>query len=184
MTDNGAAAECSSFSLARALEVALALRPNVINLSLAGPADPLLSKLLDVVISRGIVVVTAQPEPAGASVSFPSSHAQVLAAHSSTEISDSTSPFVIAAPADEILTTTPGAQYAFLTGNSLAAAHATGVVALLLERDPELDAERVATILTASTTYSAGRASINACRALTWLGVSAPCPGAAARVRF
>ncbi len=79
----------------------------------------------------------------------------------------SDSPYIVAAPADEILTTTPGAQYAFLTGNSLAAAHATGVVALLMERDPELDAERIAAILTASTTHSIGRASINACRALT-----------------
>jgi subtilisin family serine protease len=178
------AAQCSSFSLARALEVALALRPNVINLSLAGPADPLLSKLLDVVIARGIVVVAAEPDTAAPAAAFPSSHPQVLAAHSSTEADSSTSPFVVSAPADEVLTTTPGAGYAFLTGNSLAAAHATGVVALLMERDPSLDAERIAAILTASTTHSGGRTSINACRALTWLGVSPPCTSATARVRF
>jgi hypothetical protein len=178
------AAQCSSFSLARALETALALKPNVINLSLAGPADPLLSKLLDVVISRGIVVVTAQPERSAPAVSFPSSHAQVFAAHSSIEAGSSDSPYVIAAPADEILTTTPGAHYAFLTGNSLAAAHATGVVALLMEREPDLDAERIAAILTASTTHSIGRASINACRALTRVGVSAACTGGGAAASF
>jgi subtilisin family serine protease len=184
VADNSVAARCSSFSLARALEIALALRPNVINLSLAGPADPLLSKMLDVVISHGIVVVTAQPEHATPSVAFPSSHAEVFAAHSSAEIESTNSPFVVAAPAEEVLTTTPGAHYAFLTGNSLAAAHTTGVIALLLEREPDLDAERLAAILTASTTHSTGRASINACRALTWVGVSTPCTSTAAKVRF
>jgi subtilisin family serine protease len=184
VADDSVAAQCSSFSLARALEIALALRTNVINLSLAGPADPLLSKMLDVVIAHGIVVVTAQPEQATPSLAFPSSHAEVLAAHSSTEIESTSSPFVVAAPADEVLTTTPGAQYAFLTGNSLAAAHTTGVVALLLERKPDLDAERVAAILTASTTRSIGRASINACRALAWVGVSPLCTGVAAKARF
>jgi subtilisin family serine protease len=184
IANDSVAAQCSSFSLARALETALALKPNVINLSLAGPADPLLLKLLGVVISRGIVVVTAQPEQAAAGVSFPSSHAQVFAAHSSIEAGSSDSPYNVAAPADEILTTTPGAKYAFLTGNSLAAAHATGVVALLMERDPELDAERIAAILTASTTHSVGRASINACRALTRVGVAAACTGGGAKASF
>jgi subtilisin family serine protease len=183
-TADSLAAQCSSFSLARALEVALALRPNVINLSLAGPADPLLSRLLDIVISRGIVVVAAQPERATAALAFPSSHPLVLAVHASTETGDPSSPFVVGAPADEVLTTTPGAGYAFLTGNSLAAAHATGVIALLMQRKPDLDAERVAAILTASTTHSPGRASINACRALRWVGVSPPCTNATASVRF
>ncbi len=184
VANDSLAAVCSSFSLARALETALALKPNVINLSLAGPADPLLSKLLDVVISRGIVVVTAQPERPAPAMAFPSSHAQVFAAHSSIEAASSDSPYVVAAPGDEVLTTTPGARYAFLTGNSFAAAHATGVVALLMEREPDLDAERIAAILTASTTHSIGRASINACRALTRVGVSAACTGGVAKASF
>ena len=184
VANDSLAAQCSSFSLARALETALALKPNVINLSLAGPADPLLSKLLDVVISRGIVVVTAQPEHDAPAMAFPSSHAQVFAAHSSIGTASSDSPYIVAAPGDEVLTTTPGARYAFLTGNSFAAAHATGVVALLMERQPDLDAERIAAILTASTTHSIGRASINACRALTRVGVSAACTASTASANF
>jgi len=185
VANDSLAAQCSSFSLARALETALALKPNVINLSLAGPSDPLLSKLLDVAISRGIVVVTAEPEQLTAAVAFPSSHPQVLAAHSSMRAVHSDSPYVVAAPADEVLTTTPGARYAFLTGNSLAAAHATGVVALLMERNPELDAERIAAILTATTTHSVpGRASINACRALTRVGATTLCKGGVASANF
>jgi subtilisin family serine protease len=173
--DDGLAAQCSTFSLALALEVALGLQPNVINLSLAGPDDALLSRLLDRAIERGIVVVTAHPPSAESALSFPSSHPRVLSAHSSLIAANSDSPYALAAPADEVLTTTPGARYAFLTGNSLAAAHTTGVIALLMERQPGLDTERIAAILTATTTYSAGSASINACRAVARLAGTASC---------
>jgi subtilisin family serine protease len=182
--DGGLAAQCSSFSLARALEVALGLQPNVINLSLAGPYDPLLSRLLDRIIERGIVVVTAHPATAESSQAFPSSHPRVLTAHSSLLPVHSDSPYALAAPADEVLTTTPGASYAFMSGNSLAAAHTTGVVALLMERQPGLDAERIAAILTATTTYSGGTASINACRAVAEVAGAATCPAPVADFRF
>ena len=175
VVDDELAAQCSTFSLAQALEVALGLHPNVINLSLAGPDDPLLSRLLDRAIERGIVVVTAHPASAASSVAFPSSHPRVLTAHSSLVPVNSDSPYAFAAPADEVLTTTPGAKYAFLTGNSLAAAHTTGVIALMMERQPDLDAERIAAILTATTTYAPGSASINACRAVARLGGAASC---------
>jgi subtilisin family serine protease len=179
----GLAAQCSSFSLALALEVAIMLAPNVINLSLAGPEDPLLARLLDRVIDRGIVVVAAHPPSTASSLAFPASHPGVLTAHSSIAPIHSDSPYALAAPAEEVLTTTPGAGYAFLTGNSLAAAHATGVVALLMERQPDLDAERIAAILTATTDYTSGSASINACRAVARVASAARCEASAA-VRF
>jgi subtilisin family serine protease len=172
---DGLAARCSSFSLAQALELAIGLEPHIINLSLAGPDDPLLERLLDGALDRGIVVVAAHPATPGAEQAFPSSHPRVLAAHSSAVRVDSASPFVLAAPADEVLTTTPGAGYGFFTGNSLAAAHATGVVALLMERRPDLDVDRIAAILAATTTHSPGRASINACRAVGELAGTTRC---------
>lgn len=181
-TTDSAAAQCSSFTLARALEVALRLSPQVINMSLAGPADALLGQLLDRVLERGIVVVAAHPPSGATELSFPSSHPGVLTAHSSLTPVHSNSPFVLAAPGDEILTTAPGARYAFLTGNSLAAAHTTGVVALLKERQPELDAERIAAILSATTTYKPGSASINACRAVARVAGASPCAAAEAEL--
>ena len=184
ISEDGPAAQCSSFSLARALELALGLQPNLINLSLSGPDDPLLSRLLDRVIERGIVVVTAYPATSESSYAFPSSHPRVLTAHSSKVRVNSDSPFTLAAPATEVLTTTPGAGYAFLSGNSLAAAHTTGVIALLMERQPDIDAERIAAILTATTTYSAGTASINACRAVARLAGTEPCLAPTANARF
>jgi subtilisin family serine protease len=184
VAEDSIAAQCSSFSLARALEIAIGLNPNVINMSLAGPVDPLLSRLLDEVIARGIIVVAAQAETNESGHEFPASHPRVLSAHSSLEVLTPASPYHLAAPATEVLTTTPGAKYAFLTGNSLAAAHTAGVVALLMERDPRLDVDRLATLLTDTTTYSAGRPSINACRALERLTATTFCPPVAELARF
>jgi len=184
VTRDSVAAQCSSFSLARALEVAIDLKPNVVNLSLAGPDDPLLGQLLDEMIARGIIVVAAQPEHGQNGHEFPSSHPRLLAAHSSAEVLDSGSPYVLGAPATDVLTTTPGAQYAFLSGNSLAAANTSGVVALLVERDPHVDVARIAEVLTDTTTHGDGSASINACRALERLTDTTFCAGAAKLVRF
>ena len=184
VTRDSVAAQCSSFSLARALEVAMALKPNVVNLSLAGPDDPLLGQLLDEMIARGIIVVAAQPEHGQNGHEFPSSHARVLSAHSAAEVLDSSSPYVLGAPSTDVLTTTPGAQYAFLSGNSLAAANTSGVVALLVERDPHVDVARIAEVLTDTATRADGKASINACRALERLTDTTFCARDAKLARF
>jgi subtilisin family serine protease len=184
VTRDSVAAQCSSFSLARALEVAMDLKPNVVNLSLGGPEDPLLGQLLDEMIARGIIVVAAQPERGQNGHEFPSSHPHVLAAHSAAEVLDSSSPYVLGAPSTDVLTTTPGSQYAFLSGNSLAAANTSGVVALLVERDPHVDVERIAEVLTDTTTRADGKASINACRALERLTDTTFCARDAKVARF
>jgi subtilisin family serine protease len=182
LSANSLDARCSTFTLALALETALTLRPNVINLSLAGPADPLLSSLLDEAIERGIIVVAAQPAK-GAASSFPASHPKVLAAHAAAGDLPP-SPYRLGAPGTEVLTTLPGASYAFLTGNSLAAAHLSGVIALLMEREPSLDVEQIAALLTHSTTYVAGHESINACRALEELSGVRLCAHGVELARF
>ena len=50
---------CSSFTLAKALAFVADRRPDVLNLSLAGPSDALLERLMNVVLERGVTVVTA-----------------------------------------------------------------------------------------------------------------------------
>ena len=121
------AAHCSSFTLALALEAALDLDAQVINLSLTGPSDTLLSALIDAALERGITVVAAGAESGADADGFPASHAGVFVAQGAAG-DTALAPRALAAPANEILTTTPDAGYAFLSGNSLAAAHVTGVV--------------------------------------------------------
>ncbi|MGI9169167.1 MAG: S8 family serine peptidase [Caulobacteraceae bacterium] len=69
---------CDTLSLAKALSFAVEHNAQVINLSLSGPPDPLLGRLLDVAIARGVAVVGAfdRTLPGGG---FPASHAGVVA---------------------------------------------------------------------------------------------------------
>jgi subtilisin family serine protease len=163
--ERASGARCSSFSLAQALEVAIEIHAAVVNLSLAGPRDPLLEQLLDEAQARGAVIVAAEP-PATSADSFPASHARVIVARASRAAHDEGSPYLLPAPADEILTTVPDRGYAFLSGTSLAAAHVTGVVALLMERAPALRVDDVAALLRSTTVRSGAGASVNACLAL------------------
>ena len=74
----GSQATCSSFTLAKALQSALDNDVQVINLSIGGPSDKLLARLLDVAMSRGITVVGAI-DPKVADGGFPASYRGVLA---------------------------------------------------------------------------------------------------------
>jgi subtilisin family serine protease len=161
----GSAARCSSFSLAQALETALDLEPGVINLSLAGPSDSLLERLLAEAIRRGIIVVTAEPEHAGGDA-FPASLPGAIVARPAPSRQAAAPHHLLAAPASEILTTVPQAGYAFMSGSSLAAAHVSGVIALLLERSPSISAADVAALLTQTAVGTVDAESINACGAL------------------
>lgn len=178
---DSALAQCSSFTLAQALELALGLEPDLINLSLAGPADPLLARLLAVALERGIVVVAAEPETAALAGGWPTSDPRVIAARSTHTTGTAAARRLLAAPSDEILTTTPGSGYGFLSGHSLAAAHVTGTIALLMERAPDLDAASIAALLADTATRTAGFESINACKALERLAGGQGCSVALGR---
>ncbi len=160
-----AGALCSSFTLAQALEIAIDARADVINLSLAGPADPLLERLVTEAVRRGAVVVAAESPDASDGAVFPASAPGVLVALPSSA-ADRARPFGLPAPADEILTTTPGGGYAIFSGTSLAAAHLTGVVALLRERSPGIETLRVAELLRQSVVPRADGMTVNACYAV------------------
>jgi subtilisin family serine protease len=170
---DAAAAHCSTFSLALALETAMDLQVQVINLSLTGPFDELLGALLDEALGRGITIVAAAADSASDAGSFPASHAGIIAAKATGDTR--LAPHTLQAPASEILTTTPNAGYAFLSGNSLAAAHVTGVVALLLERAPTIEQAALLSLLKQSTNDARQTKPISACRALAHLTGAGAC---------
>ncbi|HKX92929.1 MAG TPA: S8 family serine peptidase [Sphingomicrobium sp.] len=119
---------CDSFSLAKALYYAIQQRAGVINLSLGGPDDRLLRALIKTALNRGTAVVTAfdARRPGGG---FPASMAGV------TAVSDAISaPRVYTAPGRDIPTTQPGGRWFLVNGSSFAAAHVSGLVALIRQR--------------------------------------------------
>jgi hypothetical protein len=122
---------CDSLSLAQALHFAIEHQAEVINLSLGGPPDPLLSKLLDVAIARGITVVAAYDRRL-ADGGFPASHPGVVAVVD--EPVTRSLPGVYSAPGRDVPTTQPGGRWFLVNGSSYAAAHVSGLFALMRER--------------------------------------------------
>jgi hypothetical protein len=166
---------CNSFTIAQALADALAARAQIINLSLVGPSDPLLAALIDKATGAGVIVVGAVS--ADPRLAFPAKLPGVLPvaeAEAGSEDQD-----VLRAPARDIVTLVPDGHYDFASGNSLATAQITGVVALLLARDHKLGAERVLELLKRATTrHDTTRGSflsVNACAALAQLVSDARC---------
>jgi hypothetical protein len=137
-------ATCTSYTLAKALQFALDQDVQVINLSLGGPRDRLLERLLDAALARHIVIVSAIDTRVGGG-GFPASQPGVLAV--SGETIGSLPAGTLVAPGRDIPTTTPGYTWSFVSGASYAAAHVSGVVALLLEREPTMDAAQVRSAL-------------------------------------
>jgi subtilisin family serine protease len=146
--------------------------PDLINLSIAGPSDPLLGRLIDKALQNGTIIVAAQPRSTTAEMAYPAGHTGVLAV-SFGPASDGT----ILAPGEQIMVALPDNGYDFRSGSSLAAANASGVIALLLERQPGLGSARIADVLRHSQIADGqDREVINACRALAYIDVANECP--------
>jgi hypothetical protein len=124
---------CDSLSLAKALHFAITHDAQVINMSLSGPSDPLLSKLIDVAIQHGITVVGAfdRSLPSGG---FPASQAGVVAVIDESSIPPPRG--VFSAPGRDVPAAVPGGRWYLVDGSSYAAAHVSGLFALLLEKAP------------------------------------------------
>jgi len=173
------AGRCNSFTIAQAIADALAAKAQVINLSLVGPSDPLLEALIAKATDAGVVVVGAvSDDPRFA---FPARLPHVLPvaeAEKSLGAGDGNDG-ILRAPARDIVTLVPNGHYDFASGNSLATAQISGVVALLLARNQKLGAMRLRDLLVQSTerhdTTRGQFLSVNACVALAQLVRGARC---------
>lgn len=176
-SDVGAAhAVCDSFTLAKALTHAIESDTDIINLSLGGPHDALLTRLLSLALDRGIVVVAAAAQQAG----FPADVPGVIVVGSGPAQGATQIGAIVLAPGEEILVPVPGGGFDYASGTSLSAAHVSGVIALLVAERPGIGRDYVTTLLTRSRADP--DAPVNACRALAQLlGLAGCADGAAAR---
>ncbi|HJW12986.1 MAG TPA: S8 family serine peptidase [Albitalea sp.] len=134
--DGERATLCNSLSLALALDFAIAHDAQVINMSLAGPPDPLLAKLLAVALGRGIAVVAAV-DRALTGGGFPASHPGVIAV---ADDAATAPPGSWLAPSRDVPTTAPPSRWRLVSGASFAAAHVSGLMALLREANGKANA--------------------------------------------
>jgi Subtilase family len=160
------AARCNSFTLARALVAAFDAHAQIINLSLAGPADPLLNDLIREGLRRGVLFIGAAPADAlGKEGLLQQAGIIEVASAGSQPALES----VVYAPGREILTLLPGGHYDFASGVSIATAQVSGVVALLLARNAGLSAAGAYRLLR-DTSHSGGDGTlVDACAAVVSL---------------
>jgi hypothetical protein len=157
-------AECNTFTLARALGAAIDGHAQIVNLSLGGPSDPLLSQIVGYGVQHGIIFVGAVPQ-SGRLDGFPLGVVGVIAVDQSGQ-SENT-PGVLHAPGRDIVSTAPDGRYDFATGSSFAAAHVTGAIALLRTRAPAMSAVALQAVLERTRTPQRdGSDTINICAAL------------------
>jgi hypothetical protein len=159
----GAPTVCDSLALAKALHFAILHDAQVINLSLSGPPDPLLGKLLDIALAHGETVVGAYDRalPHGG---FPASYPGIIGVIDAG--SGPPLPGVLSAPGRDVPTTQPGGRWYVVDGSSYAAAHVSGLFALLREKSPSSR-----TVSAIAVSWPSG--SIDACSTL--LRVSGRC---------
>ena len=158
---NGTQAVCNTFTLVQALAAAIDARADIINLSLAGPSDPLLTRLVQRAMEEGTIVVGAVP-PDGLRNDFPTNIPAVIAVDSIEN--DNTDTSIVRAPGRDVLSLAPEGHYDFYSGSSLATAEVSGLVALLRAERKHLSSEQAQLLL-----MDGAPAIPNACVALAAL---------------
>jgi hypothetical protein len=147
-------AESTTFSILKSIDHAVNQGAKVINMSFAGPPDPSLHRTLKAAAEKGVILIAAAGNAGPKSPPlFPAADPNVIAV-TATDSSDrvfkmaNRGPHIeVAAPGVDILAPAPQAGYQMSTGTSIATAHVSGVVALMLEKDPTLKPADVRQIL-------------------------------------
>lgn len=130
--------------VAKAIDLCIQEKVDILNLSFAGKSDPLVKKMIQKAVSSNIIVVSSagnggpKAEPA-----FPAAYEDVLAI---TAVDEQESIFGranrgtyidLAAPGVNIFTTSPAGTFDLASGTSMATAHVTGLIALLLSMNKQ-----------------------------------------------
>ncbi|MET0630221.1 MAG: S8 family serine peptidase [Xanthobacteraceae bacterium] len=155
--DSRQSPEATTRHIIAGLEWAIGKGARVINMSFAGPYDPMLQLAMKNAHAKGVVLIAAAGNAGAKSPPlYPAADPHVIAV-TATDQNDQLfgqavqGPHVaVAAPGVDIAVPAPSDAYQITTGTSVAAAHVSGVAALLIERHPSVDAATVLEVLTSS----------------------------------
>jgi hypothetical protein len=149
--------ESMTFNILKGINWAVNQGVRVINMSFAGPKDPSLERALKIAYDKNIVLIAAAGNAGPKSQPlYPGAYPDVIAV-TATDVDDklfagaNRGKYVsVSAPGVDILVPAPEKTYQLTTGTSVAAAEVSGIVALLLERNPKLTPADIRRILTMS----------------------------------
>jgi subtilisin family serine protease len=151
---NSGSAEGTTLNIIKGLDWAAEKGARIVNMSFAGPPDPRLREALAKANAKGIVLIAAAGNAGPTSPPlYPAANPGVIAV-TATDASDALFSganrgqyIAVAAPGVDVLVPAPDAGYQLTTGTSVAAAEVSGVVALLIERNPGLTPKDIRRIL-------------------------------------
>jgi subtilisin family serine protease len=160
----GESADGTSFAILKGLDWSASHGARVVNMSFAGPSDMLMREMLDKARARGIVLIAAVGNAGPRSPPlYPAAYAAVIGV-TATDADDKLlavanrgAQVALAAPGVAVLALAPDEGYALSSGTSIAAAHVSGVAALLLARDPRLKPDALLRTLIASAQRIPGK---------------------------
>jgi len=156
-SERGRPSTATTFNLVRGIDWALSKRARVLNMSFTGPSDSLLEASIKAASAKGAIVVAAAgnggPQAAPA---YPAAYPGVIAV-TATDVADRLyslanrgSYIAVAAPGVDVLAPSGNHAHQIVSGTSYAAAHVSGIVALMIERYPALDADTARLALTSA----------------------------------
>jgi subtilisin family serine protease len=135
--------EATTKQILAGLDWAVRKGARVINMSFAGPYDPMLALAMKNAHAKGVVLIAASGNLGPKSPPlYPAADPNVIAVTAVDE-NDHLFPqavrgphVAVAAPGVDVMVPAPEQTYQLTTGTSVAAAHVSGVAALLIERHP------------------------------------------------
>ncbi len=138
-------AESTSFVIIKSLDFAAMHGAQIVNMSFAGPKDPLVERGIAAAATKGMVLVAAAGNAGPKSPPlYPAANPNVIAV-SATDAHDRLFPasnrgshIAVSAPGVDIFLPAPDGKYQMTSGTSFAAAYISGLAALMMERNPEL----------------------------------------------
>jgi subtilisin family serine protease len=138
-------AESTSFVILKGMDHAAAHGAQVINMSFAGPQDPLVERGIAAATTKGIVMVAASGNAGPKSPPlYPAANPNVIAV-SATDAYDRLfaasnrgGHIAVSAPGVDIFLPAPDNKYQMTSGTSFSAAYVSGLAALMIERNPQL----------------------------------------------
>jgi Subtilase family len=147
-------AESTSFVILKSLDFAASHGAQIVNMSFAGPRDPLVERAIAAAVTKGMVLVAASGNAGPKSPPlYPAANTNVIAV-SATDAQDKLFPasnrgshIAISAPGVDIFLPAPDGKYQMTSGTSFSAAYVSGLAALMMERNAALKPDDVRAIL-------------------------------------
>ncbi len=140
----------TTFNILKGLDWAVARGARIVNMSFAGPRDPAVQRHLARARAKGVVLIAAAGNAGPSSPALYPAADPIVIAVTATDENDKLFKaanrgrhITVAAPGVDLLLPAPDGEFRVTSGTSFAAALVSGAVALLLERNPNLDPDAV-----------------------------------------